>query len=77
MVSLQPIDAVISALTEHGCQNITIDLDWISCSVLPFETGGSADIYQGKLSGGSKIAIKTLRMHSSGNNALKVLYFLM
>ncbi|KAF8602010.1 kinase-like protein [Ceratobasidium sp. AG-I] len=59
-----PLDNIISVLGDHGCQNITLDLDYSSCSDYPVGRDASGDTYQGKLLNGSQVAITTTRLFS-------------
>ncbi|KAG8788707.1 hypothetical protein FRC12_014280 [Ceratobasidium sp. 428] len=57
--SATPGFAIVTILTEHGCHEITDQLDLDRCEHrFPFATGGFGDIYQGTLKGGEKVAIK-------------------
>ncbi|KAG8723788.1 hypothetical protein FRC09_001756 [Ceratobasidium sp. 395] len=57
-----PLFSVISLLVQHGCQDITDELDIPSCSKYPISTGGSGDIYRGRLREGLTVAIKCMRI---------------
>lgn len=53
---------IISQLVQHGCQDITQELNLSSCTKHPVSTGGFGDIYRGKLKDGSLVAIKCMRV---------------
>ncbi|KAG8683912.1 hypothetical protein FRC09_015731, partial [Ceratobasidium sp. 395] len=53
---------IIRNLVSHGCQDITANLDLPSCSEFPFSSGGSGDVYRGRLRNGLRIAIKGVRI---------------
>lgn len=76
--NLQFTTEIVDRLGDHGCQNITGQLDLDACSTYPLSSGGFGDVYRGKLVDGSQVAIKTMRIHINTNEAqkpLKVLYF--
>ncbi|KAF8597625.1 kinase-like protein [Ceratobasidium sp. AG-I] len=56
-----PAFKVIALLKNHGCQDITRDLDPSECTKYPVYGGGFGDIYSGKLRDGTEVAIKVAR----------------
>ncbi|KAF8599206.1 kinase-like protein [Ceratobasidium sp. AG-I] len=66
-------DEVIARLGDHGCQNITYQLDPDSCSVYPISSGGFGDVYRGRLIDGFQVAIKTMRIHVNTDKDRKLL----
>ncbi|KAG9088029.1 hypothetical protein FS749_002482 [Ceratobasidium sp. UAMH 11750] len=70
-----PAPEIITYLRDHGCQNITSELDVPSSSQYPVANGGLGDIYYAKLRNGSQVAIKTMRLQidptSEGTKHLK------
>ncbi|KAG8680538.1 hypothetical protein FRC08_016224 [Ceratobasidium sp. 394] len=63
VTSFMTISEVVSCLTAQGCENLTNQLDLGSCSQYPISNGGFGDIYQGKLTCGTPIALKTMRVY--------------
>ncbi|KAG9122786.1 hypothetical protein FRC07_000679, partial [Ceratobasidium sp. 392] len=67
---------IVQQLSQHGCQNITNDLDTASCGARYVSCGGFGDVYCGSLSDGSQVAIKTVRELvppcNDGSKSLKV-----
>ncbi|KAG9103164.1 hypothetical protein FRC07_010072, partial [Ceratobasidium sp. 392] len=59
---------VISQLVQHGCQDVTKDLDPSSCSEHPVSSGGFGDVYQGRLKDGLCVAIKCIRFLSHSDD---------
>ncbi|QRV84443.1 Serine/threonine-protein kinase [Ceratobasidium sp. AG-Ba] len=49
-------------LSQHGCKNLTGDVDLADCSEYPVSRGGFGDVYRGKLCDGTEVAIKTIRI---------------
>ncbi|KAG9087555.1 ATP binding [Ceratobasidium sp. UAMH 11750] len=70
-----PASEIITYLRDHGCRNITSELDTSSSSQYPVANGGLGDIYYAKLRNGSQVAIKTMRLQidptSEGTKHLK------
>ncbi|KAG9085544.1 hypothetical protein FS749_004336 [Ceratobasidium sp. UAMH 11750] len=72
----QQVDEVIRCLVEHGCQDITGELDPSSISSDPIASGGSSNIHLGKLRDGTEVAIKSLfnlRSLDASNKSFKLL----
>ncbi|KAG8704893.1 hypothetical protein FRC08_001962 [Ceratobasidium sp. 394] len=57
-----PLFRVVSLLIRHGCQDITQELDLSTCSEYPVSSGGFGDVFKGRLTDGSPIAIKCMRI---------------
>ncbi|KAG9081613.1 hypothetical protein FRC07_014469, partial [Ceratobasidium sp. 392] len=53
---------IIGHLTQRGCRDLTSDLDHSSLSVQPVSHGGYGFVYREKLSSGTHVAIKALRV---------------
>ncbi|QRV89357.1 Tyrosine kinase domain protein [Ceratobasidium sp. AG-Ba] len=68
ITSAMSISDVIERLTQHGCTNLSLDLDYKSCSQLPMSRGGSSDVYSGRLRNGTPVAIKTI-LRTTANEA--------
>ncbi|KAF8599215.1 kinase-like protein [Ceratobasidium sp. AG-I] len=64
---------IVARLGDHGCQNITNQLNLAACSTYPISSGGFGDVYRGKLVNGSQVAIKTMRIHINTNESHKPL----
>ncbi|KAG8734000.1 hypothetical protein FRC10_012008 [Ceratobasidium sp. 414] len=60
--SSTPPDEIIRHLTEHGCTNLTLDLDPPSSGDQPAAHGGFGLVYDEKLRDGRRVAIKALRV---------------
>lgn len=73
MASFQLTTEIVARLGDHGCQNITNQLNLPTCSVYPMSNGGFGDVYRGKLIDGSQVAIKTMRIYINTNEAQKPL----
>ncbi|KAG8795451.1 hypothetical protein FRC12_014268 [Ceratobasidium sp. 428] len=58
-----PIDAVIERLVNHGCPNISSDLDLALCDQNPYSGGGFGDVHRGTLLDGTKVALKCVRLY--------------
>ncbi|KAG8764063.1 hypothetical protein FRC12_008299 [Ceratobasidium sp. 428] len=61
ITSIMQMDEVIQHLVNHGCSEITKDLDLDSCSHQLIARGGFGEVYSGKLHNGTEVAIKCLR----------------
>ncbi|KAG9081620.1 Leucine-rich repeat serine/threonine-protein kinase 2, partial [Ceratobasidium sp. 392] len=71
------IPQIIDRLAESGCPDLTSDLDLARCSQWSVNGGGQGDIYEGRLTNGEQVAIKTIRGDQSldlskGNILFKV-----
>ncbi|CAE6422254.1 unnamed protein product [Rhizoctonia solani] len=75
--STMSIDEITALLHQHGCPDITAQLNLEECDNYPKVQGGSADIYCGWLRNGTKIAIKRSRARipndETGRTCLKVM----
>ncbi|KAG8706658.1 hypothetical protein FRC08_000921, partial [Ceratobasidium sp. 394] len=74
--SSMQVDEVIRCLVEHGCQDITGELDPSSISSDPIASGGSSNIYLCKLRDGTEVAVKylfNLRSLDASNKSFKLL----
>ncbi|KAG8790660.1 hypothetical protein FRC12_011374 [Ceratobasidium sp. 428] len=60
---VQPIDTVIERLVNHGCPNISSDLDLALCDQDPCFGGGFGDVHRGTLLDGTKVALKCVRVY--------------
>lgn len=56
----QRIDEVIHHLTNHGCEDITSNLDPHDCTLHPVARGGYGAVYLGRLLDGRPVAIKCI-----------------
>ncbi|KAG8729743.1 hypothetical protein FRC11_008111, partial [Ceratobasidium sp. 423] len=56
-----PISDVLKVLSNHGCKDVTEQLDHSNTSEHPISTGGFGDVYSGRLKTGDRVAIKCLR----------------
>ncbi|KAF8670154.1 Protein tyrosine kinase [Rhizoctonia solani] len=57
-----PTHEIMMHLKEHGCIDISHDLDIAECTKYPVATGGFGDVYRGRLRQGDAVAIKCLRV---------------
>ncbi|KAG9073781.1 hypothetical protein FRC06_011158 [Ceratobasidium sp. 370] len=62
-------------LVDHRCKDVTPDLDLSSCDETPISWGGFGDVYRGRLSDGTRVAIKcarfTIGSHTESRKILK------
>ncbi|CAE6394744.1 unnamed protein product [Rhizoctonia solani] len=56
--SMMSVEAILKLLVQHGCPDMTSDLDLERCEGSPAATGGSAEVYRGCLRNSLKVAIK-------------------
>lgn len=61
--SASSVEEIIHALARRGCLDLTSSIDPAQCSKFPCAGGGFCDVFKGALSGGFKIAIKSLRIY--------------
>ncbi|KAG8699584.1 hypothetical protein FRC08_005212 [Ceratobasidium sp. 394] len=66
--STMPISDITRHLVDHRCKDVTQYLDLSSCDETPISWGGFGDIYRGRLSDGTQVAIKCAR-YSIGSHA--------
>ncbi|CAE6456818.1 unnamed protein product [Rhizoctonia solani] len=59
---------ILRHLSQHGFEDVTPLLNTAKCDQLPTRIGGFADIYQGTLSDGAKVAIKCIRPYVASND---------
>jgi hypothetical protein len=59
---MQSVREIIGHLVEHGCQDLTEQLDFSTFDDYPTSHGGLSDIFHGYLSTGQRIAVKVLRI---------------
>ncbi|QRV89355.1 Tyrosine kinase domain protein [Ceratobasidium sp. AG-Ba] len=64
-----PISEIIAQLCDHGCRNLTNELDPSSISIRPVRNGGFGQVYRARLKGSTDIALKILGIH--GRNEVK------
>ncbi|KAG9089374.1 hypothetical protein FRC06_001576 [Ceratobasidium sp. 370] len=58
---VMPTSEVVAHLGNHGCKDITDQLDLASSSDFPVSNGGFGDVYKVKLRNGTQVAVKTMR----------------
>ncbi|KAG8768489.1 hypothetical protein FRC12_005522 [Ceratobasidium sp. 428] len=58
----KPLAELVGHLTQHGCRDLTSDLDSSSFSAQPVAYGGLGTVYCEKLRDGRRVAIKALRV---------------
>ncbi|KAG9119412.1 Microtubule-associated protein, microtubule dynamics during spindle orientation, partial [Ceratobasidium sp. 392] len=59
---VMPASEVIAHLGNHGCNDITDQLDLASSSSYPIFNGGFGDVYKVNLRDGTQVAVKTMRV---------------
>lgn len=57
------VGEILVHLGQHGCNNVTRQLDEYKSSEYPVSDGGFGDVYQGSLRDGRPVSLKCLRMH--------------
>ncbi|CAE6446413.1 unnamed protein product [Rhizoctonia solani] len=57
-----PVSEILMHLTNHGCQDVTSQLDTRNSSRTPVSTGGFGDVYLGCLRSGPRVGVKCLRL---------------
>ncbi|KAF8671777.1 kinase-like protein [Rhizoctonia solani] len=57
-----PSDEIIKHLGDHGCEDITEQLNLSRSGLFPVSTGGFGDVYRGTLHHGTHVGIKCLRL---------------
>ncbi|KAG9122752.1 hypothetical protein FRC07_000737 [Ceratobasidium sp. 392] len=53
---------IVKCLVDHGCEDVTSELDLSNCTEYPVAGGGYGDVYRGRLHDGLTVAIKCSRM---------------
>lgn len=66
-----PISEVLNLLSDHGCKNVTGELDVSNFSQYPISAGGYGDVYRGAFRDGSRVAVKCLRLHLDSTDESK------
>ncbi|KAG8706811.1 hypothetical protein FRC08_000851 [Ceratobasidium sp. 394] len=62
------IPDIIASLGQHGCCDLSHQLDLASCTARPISRGGFSDVYFGKLNDGTPVAIKTIFILSDAHD---------
>ncbi|KAG8793745.1 hypothetical protein FRC12_001755 [Ceratobasidium sp. 428] len=65
------IPDTIAQLCNHGCKDVTQELDVESCDSAPGSQGGCKDMYMGKLRDGTPVALKTIFRVGSNSQGRK------
>ncbi|QRV95923.1 Tyrosine kinase family catalytic domain protein [Ceratobasidium sp. AG-Ba] len=61
------LEDIVSSLGIRGCPDMTIQLDLKTGTQYPISSGGFGDIYRCKLTDGTEVAIKTIRLYNGAN----------
>ncbi|QRV89047.1 kinase domain protein [Ceratobasidium sp. AG-Ba] len=69
--STMSASTIIATLVERGCPDVTSELDLSECDESATFGGGFGDIFQGKLTSGEPVAIKSQRLFLSDQKTLK------
>ncbi|QRV82259.1 Serine/threonine-protein kinase [Ceratobasidium sp. AG-Ba] len=69
--SQMPVSEIVECLKAHHCLDITSKLEMSKCGPHPVAGGGFADVYQGSLQDGRKVAIKRPRLFVQNDQAGK------
>ncbi|KAG8793491.1 hypothetical protein FRC12_002534 [Ceratobasidium sp. 428] len=72
ITSATTLEEIVSILSLRGCADMTYRLDLATCSEIPISSGGFGDIFRARLSDGTQVAIKTIRLRS-GSQDQKIL----
>jgi hypothetical protein len=65
MKSLQSTSEIVSHLVACGCQDLTSRINMATFNDFPVSNGGFSDIYRGRLTDGTQVAVKALRISTS------------
>lgn len=61
-MSCQLPDEIVAILHDHGCPDITEELDLDKCGMMATFGGAFGDVYPGRLINGRRVAIKCARL---------------
>ncbi|EUC57529.1 tyrosine kinase catalytic domain protein [Rhizoctonia solani AG-3 Rhs1AP] len=67
ITSTTSLDEVVTCLLQHGCQDVTQELELKSCGQYPFTRGGYGAIYRGVFFNGTAVALKCIEASPAGN----------
>ncbi|KAF8605855.1 kinase-like protein [Ceratobasidium sp. AG-I] len=67
-----PIKDAFEYLTRHGCLDLSSRLDPLGCSAQALAGGRFGDVWRGKLTDGTHVAIKCLRLHTASHGAKSI-----
>ncbi|CAE6388600.1 unnamed protein product [Rhizoctonia solani] len=62
IASTTPLETVVACLIQHGCRDITPELELKTCDHHPFAQGGYGTTYRATLSNGLVVAIKCIEV---------------
>ena len=62
---------VLHLLGNHGCEDVTDQLDTSNFSKYPISSGGYGDVYRGAFRDGTAVAVKCLRLHTDSSEPTK------
>ncbi|KAG8716953.1 hypothetical protein FRC09_014975 [Ceratobasidium sp. 395] len=64
ITSATTLEEIVSILSLRGCADMTYRLDLATCSEIAISSGGFGDIFRARLSDGTQVAIKTIRLRT-------------
>jgi predicted unusual protein kinase regulating ubiquinone biosynthesis (AarF/ABC1/UbiB family) len=68
VIYLQLTSEIVAHLGNHGCRDVTDELNLSSCSAFPVANGGFGDVYRVMLHDGTQVAVKTMRLEIDSTN---------
>ncbi|CAE6418247.1 unnamed protein product [Rhizoctonia solani] len=67
ITSTMSLDEIVTCLLEHGCRDVTQELELKSCDQHPLTRGGYGIIYQGAFYNGTAVALKCIEALPAGH----------
>ncbi|KAF8605856.1 hypothetical protein BDV93DRAFT_30665 [Ceratobasidium sp. AG-I] len=67
-----PTEDAFEHLLQHGCLDLSAQLDLHACSSQALAGGRFGDVWRGSLLNGSQVAIKCLRLHAASHGAKSI-----
>lgn len=67
----KPTNTALQHLLDHGCLDVTPNLDLSRCSTVALAGGTFGDVWRGMLLDQTQVAIKCLRLHAAAETKMK------